>query len=101
MIPIRDQPAGVDDFAAEVKLARRDRQRHLASALCGRRFTHPRWPRQFDARAYLLVNTCLCVRPSGHRDGCVCEHDVERRVFRVDRDGREQYATRSLNAEKR
>jgi hypothetical protein len=31
----------------------------------------------------------------------VCEHDVERRVFRVDRDGREQYATRSLNAEKR
>ena len=101
MIPRHEALAGIDDFVAEVALARRLRLRCLASSLCGRIFTHPRWPRQFDARAYLLVHTCPCVRPSGHRDGCVCEHNVERRVFRVDRNGREQYATRPLNAERR
>jgi hypothetical protein len=101
MVLLHEPLTGVDDFVAEVALARRTRQRCLARSLCGRRFTHPRWPKQFDARGYLLVNTCLCVRPSGHRDSCVCEHDVERRVFRVDRDGREQYATRPLNAERR
>jgi hypothetical protein len=90
---------GADDFVAEVALARRARQRYLSNApsrLCGRRFTHPRWPTQPDAHGYLLVHSCPCLRPSGHDDGCVCEHNVERRVYRVDDDGREHYATRPL-----
>jgi hypothetical protein len=94
-----DNLHGADDFVAELALARRARERQLADApsqLCGRRFTHPRWPTQLDARGYLLVVTCACVRLSGHQDGCVCEHDIERRVFRVDDDGREHYATRPL-----
>jgi hypothetical protein len=95
----REDLAGVDDFAAELALARRARQHHLAnapSALCGRRFTHPRWPTQLDARGYLLILTCACLRPSGHEDSCVCEHRIERRVYRIDDDGREHYATRPL-----
>jgi hypothetical protein len=42
----------------------------------------------------ILVHTCPCLRPSGHEEGCVCEHAIERRVYRVDDDGREHYATR-------
>ena len=46
MIPGRDDNLrGVDDFVAEIALARRARQRSLAgtpSSLCRRRFTHPR-----------------------------------------------------------
>ena len=30
--------------------------------------------------------------------GCPCEHDFERRVYRVDDDGREHYATRPKKA---
>jgi hypothetical protein len=86
--------AGTHDFAAELALARRARQR-LAS-LCGRHFTHPLRPTHFDALGYLVVETCACVLPRGHEDGCVCEHNIERLVYRVDDDGREHYATRPL-----
>ena len=90
---------GTDDFAAEVALARRGRQGHLASAassLCHRRFTHPRQPTRFDERGFLAIDTCRCVLPSGHDNGCICVHAMERRVLRVDADGREHYATRPL-----
>jgi hypothetical protein len=96
MIPRREDLAGVADFVAELALARRRRQRYLADSRCGRPFTHPRSPRQFDARGYLLVDTCPCLRPRGHDGGCVCEHQVQRLVYRVDADGREHYATRPL-----
>jgi hypothetical protein len=94
-----DNLRGADDFVAEIAFARRARERSLAdapSSLCGRRFTHPRWPTQLDARGYLLIVTCACLRPSSHEEGCVCEHNVERRVYRVDDDGREHYAARPL-----
>ncbi len=92
-----DDLAGVDDFLAEHALARRALLRHLDDGtLCGRRFTHPRRPTQFDTLGYLEVDICVCLRPSGHDRGCVCEHDFERRVYRVDDDGREHYATRPL-----
>src|SRR5438445_13863607 len=93
----RDNLAGVDDSAAELALARRARLRSLAAApsRCRRRFMHPRQPSQLDSRGYLLIETCPCLRPSGHDDGCVCEHGTERRVYRVDDDGREHYATRA------
>jgi hypothetical protein len=94
-----DNLHGVDDFVADLALARRARERQLAKApnpLCGRRFTHPRWPAQLNSSGFLVVETCACLRLSGHEDGCVCEHDIERRVYRVDDDGREHYATRPL-----
>ncbi len=95
-----DKLRGADDFVAEIALARRARQRQLAeasSSLCGRRFTHPRWPAQVNTSGYLVVDTCACVLPRGHAaDGCVCGHRIERRVYRVDDDGREHYATRPL-----
>ncbi len=89
---------GADDFVAEVALAKRARQPRLAgtSSLCGRRFTHPRQPTQFDERGYLVVDTCECTLLADHDDGCVCGHDIERRVYRVDASGREHYATRPL-----
>jgi hypothetical protein len=92
-----DNLRGVDDWIAETSLNRRARQRRLADApkpLCGRRFAHPPWPARLDTRGYLLVDTCVCIRPSSHEEGCVCEHDIERIVYRVDSDGREHYATR-------
>jgi hypothetical protein len=94
-----DDLAGVDDLVAEIALTRRARQRQLAvasSSLCGLRFTHPRWPAQHDSNGYLVVETCACVLPSSHEEGCACEHRIERRVYRVDDDGREHYATRAL-----
>jgi hypothetical protein len=93
-----DNLRGADDFVAEVALARRARIRSLANTptLCGRRFTHLRQPPQLDSRGYLLIVTCACLRPSDHDEGCVCEHNIERRVYRVDDDGREHYATRPL-----
>jgi hypothetical protein len=94
MIQWRDALAGVDDFVAELALARRARQR-LAS-LCERHFTHLRRPTQFDALGYLVVETCACLLPRGHDECCVCEHNIERVVYRVDEDGREHYATRPL-----
>src|SRR6185503_21242173 len=94
MIQWRDALAGVDDFVAELALARRARQR-LAS-LCERHFTHPRRPTQFDALGYLVVETCACLLSCGHDECCVCEHNSERVVYRVDEDGREHYATRPL-----
>ena len=100
MIPGRDNNLnGADDLVAEIALAKRARQRRPAgafSSLCGRRFTHPRRPTQLDARGFLVVDTCECVLLSGHDDGCVCGHNIERRVYRVDDDGREHYATRPL-----
>jgi len=94
MIQRPDDLAGIDDFAAELALARRARQR-LAS-LCGRHFTHPLRPTQFDALGYLVVETCACLLPRGHDECCVCEHNIERVVYRVDDDGRERYSTRPL-----
>jgi len=86
--------SGADDSTA---LARRALQRHLADdSLCRRRFTHPRRPTQFDALAYLVIDTCAGLRPSGHDLACLCEHDMERVIYRVDDDGREHYATRPL-----
>jgi hypothetical protein len=59
-----DDLTGIDDLVAEVALARRARQRELAKgAFCGRRFTHPRWPTEFDVLGYLVVD--ICVPPTG------------------------------------
>jgi hypothetical protein len=81
MTPSRDDLTGVDDFIAELSFARRALQRHLGDCtLCGRRFTHPRRPTEFDALGYLVTDTCACRRPSGHDHGCLCEHDIERLV---------------------
>ena len=94
MILRRDDLRGVDDLIAELALTRRARQRHLASApgsRCGRRIVHRREPTQFDARQ---IDTCDCLLPTGHDDGCLCEHEIECRVYRVDADGREHYSTR-------
>jgi len=97
MVQQRSDLAGADDLVAELALARRGLQRHLADdSLCRRRFTHPRRPTQYDARGYLVIDTCACLRPSGHARGCLCDHDMERIVYRVDDDGREHYATRPL-----
>jgi len=97
VIPRRDDLSGVDDFIAELAFARRALQRHLADCtLCARRLTHPRRPTQYDALGYLVLDTCVCLRPSGHDRGCWCEHGIERRVYRVDDDGREHYATPPL-----
>lgn len=92
-----DSLRGVDDFVAEIALAKRARQRCLAGTIqppCRRRFTHPRRPTQFDHRGFLVVDTCECVLLADHDDGCVCEHNVERLVYHVD--GREHYATRPV-----
>jgi hypothetical protein len=92
MTPPRDDLTGVDDFIAELSFARRALQRHLGDCtLCGRRFTHPRRPTEFDALGYLVTDTCVCVRPSGHDHGCLCEHNIERHVYGVDLDGREEH----------
>jgi hypothetical protein len=99
MMQSRYDLAGVDDFVAELALARRARERQLVEApnlLCGRRFTHPRWPAQVNESGYLLIDICACVLPPGHGGCCVCGHNIERRVYRVDADGREHYATRPV-----
>jgi hypothetical protein len=57
---------------------------------------HPREPTQFDAQGFLVVDTCGCLLLLNHDDGCVCEHEIECRVYSVDADGREHYATRPL-----
>ena len=94
MLQRRDDLAGVDDLGAELALARRALLRQVAEGrLCGRRFTHPRRPTRYDALGYLLTDTCTCLRPAGHDHGCVCEHDLERRVHRIDTNGR---ATRPI-----
>jgi hypothetical protein len=43
-----------------------------------------------------VVETCACALPIGHGGGCVCGHNIELRVYRVDADGREHYATRPV-----
>jgi hypothetical protein len=99
MIERLDDLAGVDDFVAELALGRRARQRGSTgapSSLCARRFTHPRWPTQVNESGYLVIETCACVLPINHDGGCVCRHNIERHVYRVDDDGREHYATRLL-----
>jgi hypothetical protein len=58
--------AGVDDLVAEIALTRRARQRRLAdasNALCGLRFTHPRWPAERDSNGYLVVDGLPGWRP--------------------------------------
>ena len=89
-----DALRGVDDFVAEIALARRARRRNLAntSPLCWRRFTHPRPADTVDERGHVVVDTCECLLLGDH-DG---EHDIERIVCRLDPDGREHYATRPL-----
>src|SRR5262249_51271929 len=52
--------------------------------------------RQLTALGYLVTDTCVCLRPTGHDCGCWCEHGFQRLVYRVDDDGREHYATRPL-----
>jgi hypothetical protein len=42
----------------------------------------------------LLVDTCACLRASGHGYACLCRHGFERQVYRVDDDGREHYVAR-------
>jgi len=97
MLQRRDDLSGVDDLAAELALARRARLRQVAAGiLCGRRFSHPRQPTLLGALGYPVTEICVCLRPSGHDRGCVCEHDIERLVYRVDDDGREHYATLPL-----
>ncbi len=105
-----DDLRGVDDLIAEIALTRRVRQRHLVETLsaparpltalvrvgCRRRFMHPRGPTPFEAQGFLVVETCGCLLLLNHDDGCVCEHEIECRVYRVDADGREHYATRPL-----
>jgi hypothetical protein len=43
-----------------------------------------------------VVDTCECLLLGDHDGGCVCEHDIERIVCRLDSGGREHYATRPL-----
>jgi hypothetical protein len=93
---MNDSLHGIDDFVAEIALARRERERRLATPSCRRRFTHPRQPTQFDARGFLAVETCECRLPTNHDGGCVCAHDIECRVYRVDADGRQHYSTRPV-----
>src|SRR5438128_11674596 len=60
-----DTLRGADDFVGELALARRARRRYLANApapLCGRRFTHPRWPIQLDTR--VPPDRYLCMPPA-------------------------------------
>jgi len=103
---VADNIPGIDDCIAVTALARRARLRQLAddpgvpaSARCGRRFVHPRQPTEFDTNSYLLVNTCACIRASGHGHACLCGHGIERQVYRVDDDGREHYVTRPIGEE--
>jgi hypothetical protein len=88
---------GADDYVAELALERRARRQRLGGtpgSQCRRRFTHPRQPTQFDERGFLVVVTCECLLVTDHDGGCVCGHNIERRVYRVDDDGREHYTTR-------
>jgi hypothetical protein len=79
MTQSRSDLAGVDDLVAELALARRARLRQVAEGtLCGRWFTHPRQPTLLGALGYPVTEICVCLRPSGHDRGCVCEHDIER-----------------------
>jgi len=97
VIPRRDDLSGVDDFVAELAFARRALLRHLADCtLCARRFTHRRRPTQYDALGYLVNDTCACLRPSGHDRGCLCEHGIERYVYRVNADLPEHHPARPL-----
>ena len=76
MLQRRDDLAGVDDLVAELALGRRALLRQVAEGtVCGRWFTHPHLPTQYDALGYLQTDTCVYLRPAGHDHGCVCEHD--------------------------
>jgi hypothetical protein len=86
---------GIDDFIAQEALAGRALLRQLVGEplpACGRRFMHPRRPAEVDTFG-AMVDTCACVRASGHDFGCWCAHGIQRVVYRVDDDGREHYAT--------
>ena len=93
-----DDIAGIDDCLAVTALARRALLRLPVGEplpACGRRFMHPRRPAEVDAFGP-VIDTCACVRASGHDFGCWCEHGMQRVVYRVDDDGREHYATLPL-----
>ena len=82
MIQPREDLAGIDDLVAELALARRALLRQVAEGtLCGRRFTHPHRPTQYNALGYLLTDTCACLRAAGHDRGCR-EHYATRPVAR-------------------
>ena len=70
-----DDIPGIDDFLGKQALV------------------HPRRPTEFDAHRYLQVDTCGCIRASGHDHVCLCAHGMERIVYRIDDDGREHYET--------
>jgi hypothetical protein len=92
---VSDDLRGADDWIAELALALRALLRELANepiVRCGRRLNHSRRRTQFGLLGYFVTDTCACLRPSGHDLGCLCEHDIERLVCRID-DGREHYAT--------
>ena len=96
---LRDGLRGVDDLIAERALAGRRLLRQRAStpdSRCRRRFVHPHQPTQFDARGSLVVDRCGCDLQMGHDDDCLCEHETECRIYRVDPDGREHYAARPV-----
>jgi hypothetical protein len=96
---VSDDLRGADDWIAELALARRALLRELANEpifRCGRRLTHPRRPTQFGPLGYFATDACPCLRPSGHDLSCLCEHDIERYIDRVDWGERERCATRPL-----
>ena len=77
-----DDLRGVDDWIADLAIARRALNATWPTSLtllCRRRFTHPHRPAEIDAIGP-VINTCACLRVSGHDRGCLCEHDIERLV---------------------
>jgi hypothetical protein len=64
---VADSIPGIDDYIAERAFARRGLERLVADGtLCGRLFTHPRQPTEFDALGVRAADTCMCLRLSGH-----------------------------------
>jgi hypothetical protein len=93
-----DDIPGIDDVLAKQGLARRLLLSQLVDEpllACGRRFTHPHRLADIDALSP-ATETCGCLRPRGHAHVCLCEHGMQRVVYRVDDDGREHYATLPL-----
>jgi len=95
---VADDIAGIDDVIAQQALVRRAQLRQLvgeSSPACGRRFMHPRRPAEVDAFGP-VIDTCACLRASGHEHDCLCAHGFERVVYRVDDDGFERDVTLPL-----
>jgi len=78
VIPGRNDLSGVDDVVAELAFAKRAPRRYLADCVrSARRFTYPRRSTRYDALGYLVVDSCACIRPSGH-DGWMLVHPWHR-----------------------